>query len=89
MDYQEDWCQLDSAGLYTHDLTAVVLSEIMKADGSNEDFLYKLCPIKDRLNSELLEIRYMDYLTTKTHMQKLKLDLPSVLKECRTRYNTL
>ena len=56
VDYQEYWQHLDSAGLCTHDLTTVVLNEIMKADSSNEDFLHKLHPIKDSLANELLEI---------------------------------
>ena len=88
MDHQEDWRQPDSAALFTNDLTAVVLNEIMKA-GSNEDFLCKLRPIKHCLDSELLEIRHMDHFTAKTHMQKLRLDLSSVPKECCTRCNTL
>ena len=72
-----------------HDLTTAVLNEIIKADGSSEDFLHKLLPIKDCLDNELVEIQHMDCCTAKTHMQKLKLDLPSVLKECRTCHNTL
>ena len=36
LDYQEEWRQLDAAGLCTHDLTAVMLNEIMEADGGNE-----------------------------------------------------
>ena len=54
-----------------HNLTAVVLNEIMKADGSNEDLFHKLRPIKDSLDNKLLKIRYMDYVTAKMHMQKL------------------
>ena len=49
LDYQEDYRQLDAAGVYTHDLTVIMLKEIMKADRGNEDFLYKLRPIKEQL----------------------------------------
>ena len=89
LDYQEDWRQLDAAGLYTHDLTAVMLNEIMESDGGNEEFLFKLRPLKEKLDEGLLETRYYEYSKAKKYMEDNKLDVPSVLKLCRERYTTL
>ena len=88
--YQEEWKELDAAGIYSHDLTAIMLNELMEADGGNESFLYKLRPLKDELDEVLLgEIRYMDYVSAKSHIEKKKLDVPSILKKARTAYTTL
>ena len=87
--YQEDWRQLDAAGLYTHDLTAVMLNEIMESDNGNEAFLFKLRPLKEQLDEALLETRYYEYSKAKKYMEDNKLDVPSILKLCRERYTTL
>ena len=89
LDYQEEWRQLDAAGLYTHDLTSAMLNEIMEADGGNEAFLFKLRPLKEKLDEALLETRYYEYSKAKKYMEDNKLDVPTILKLCRERYTAL
>ena len=87
--YQDKYKLLDDAGVYTHELTSVMLNEIMLADGENENFLFHLRPLKLELSDAILDIRYMDYDTAKKHMEKERLDVPSLLKKCRDAYNDL
>ena len=65
MEYQDLYDELDNASQYDHELTLVMLSEIIKANGENENFLYKLRPLKDNLSAGFLAIQFLVHTKAK------------------------
>ena len=54
-DYLSDWEHLDSASMYEHNLTMVMLNAILSAGGTdNEGFRFPLRSLKVKLESKLL-----------------------------------
>ena len=88
-DWLTDYEELHNAGVYDHNLTLSLLTNLMMAGGSGEDFKYKLRVVKDEVETELEEIRYMDYRKAHAHMTQKKLDVRSILKVAMERYRML
>ena len=91
-DYLKDFKELESAGMYDHNLTMKMLNTIMTAGGDSqeaEDFRYPLRDIKQKLNTQLLTIRHMDYHSATTSMNNVELDVQSVLEVAKDEYRKI
>ena len=66
-----------------------MISQLMKAEGANEDFRSPLRKVKKALNKKLLEIRHMNYTSAFRAMKKSDLDVQSILKVAKEEYRVL
>ena len=88
-DYHRDFKELHGAQLYDHTLSITMISQLMKAEGANEDFRSPLRKVKKALNKKLLEIRHMNYTSAFRAMKKSDLDVQSILKVAKEEYRVL
>ncbi len=82
-----DYDQLINGGLYDQQLTLNALDAIMEGGGpDNEDFRGKLRILRQSLDDKLLKIRYLSPELQQEAMVKDKLDMISVLEQCKAQY---
>ncbi len=82
-DWITNYKELHGASMYNPNTTMYVVNARMEAGGSSEDFRYKIWNVKDQLETELQEVRYMDYQAAHQHLVKKNLDLKSILRTAK------
>jgi len=99
----DEWCTemrthvnlLVDSGVYDHKLSEEILDLAMLAgggevEGGNEDWKSALCPMKDRLETKIEEIKlYVSRLDQSKAMMKAKLSPEHILKKIETTYTKM
>ena len=88
-DWLANYQELNGANMYSHDITMHVLNSLLEAGGASEDFRYKIRAVKDDLEVELQEVRYLSYQAAHLHLLEKELDLKSILRMAKDRYRSL